>query len=44
MFEDMLKCPVGTGDKEGASDDCPAELPQIPAEQFRNLLYIFFTS
>lgn len=40
----MLKCPVGTGDEEGASDELPAELAQIPAEQFRNFLYVFFAS
>ncbi|KAG9119157.1 hypothetical protein FRC07_005978, partial [Ceratobasidium sp. 392] len=43
-FENMLEFPPGSNGTEGTSDSNPVVLPQITAEEFRNLLYLFYGS
>ncbi|KAG9074514.1 hypothetical protein FS749_013928 [Ceratobasidium sp. UAMH 11750] len=40
----MLGLPSGPDGTEGTSDANPVRLPQIKAEEFRSLLYLFYQS
>ncbi|KAG8697137.1 hypothetical protein FRC09_008044 [Ceratobasidium sp. 395] len=44
VFRDMLQLPQVPGNQEGTCNANPVPLPEIKAEQFRNLLYIFYES
>ncbi|KAG8740871.1 hypothetical protein FRC10_003826 [Ceratobasidium sp. 414] len=44
VFKDMLEFPPGADGAEGTSDANPVILPQITADEFRNLLYLFYGS
>ncbi|KAG9082761.1 hypothetical protein FS749_006585, partial [Ceratobasidium sp. UAMH 11750] len=44
VFKDMLEFPPGADGAEGTSDTNPVILPQITADEFRNLLYLFYGS
>ncbi|KAG9119156.1 hypothetical protein FRC07_005977 [Ceratobasidium sp. 392] len=44
VFRDMLELPSSSDGAEGTSDGNPVRLPQIKAEEFRSLLYIFYHS
>lgn len=46
LFDNMFHLPkVGVNDvstQEGMSDDNPITIPEVEAEQFRNLLLLFY--
>ncbi|KAG9080733.1 hypothetical protein FRC06_006207, partial [Ceratobasidium sp. 370] len=44
VFHDMLQLPQDLDCVEGTRDTNPVPLPDVKAEQFRNLLYIFYES
>ncbi|QRW11950.1 The BTB (BR-C, ttk and bab)/POZ (Pox virus and Zinc finger) domain [Ceratobasidium sp. AG-Ba] len=44
VFRNMLELPSGSDETEGSSDTNPVVLPQIKAEEFRNLLYLLYQS
>ncbi|KAG9082762.1 hypothetical protein FS749_006586 [Ceratobasidium sp. UAMH 11750] len=44
VFSGMLGLPSGSDGAEGTSDANPVKLPQIKAEEFRSLLYLFYQS
>ncbi|KAG8681060.1 hypothetical protein FRC08_015867, partial [Ceratobasidium sp. 394] len=44
IFSGMLGLPSGPDGTEGTSDANPVRLPQIKAEEFRSLLYLFYQS
>ncbi|KAG9120632.1 hypothetical protein FRC07_003804, partial [Ceratobasidium sp. 392] len=44
VFRDMLQLPQASNNKEGTCDADPIPLPDVKADQFRNLLYIFYES
>ncbi|KAG8740872.1 hypothetical protein FRC10_003827 [Ceratobasidium sp. 414] len=44
VFKNMLEVPPASDGAEGTSDANPVILPQIEAEEFRSLLFIFYQS